>query len=133
MSKKKIIRKLYEEDFTVLHDYNRKDVISALIFFERRLVEEMEKQYHWYAVAHAAVMAGWWGGERRLKRRKKLLRLVNACRTHLDEDTLIIKNISNGLRYGHGVMGSYPSHSEEWTKLLFILMLKEREQDDICH
>ena len=133
MSKKKIIRKLYEEDFTVLHDYNRKDVISALIFFERRLVEEMTKQYHWYAVAHAAVMAGLWGGERRLKRRKKLLRLVNACRTHLDEDTLIINNISNGLRYGHGVMGSYSSHSEEWTKLLFILLLKEREQDDICH
>lgn len=130
MSKKKIIRKLYEEDFTVLHDYNIKDVISALIFFERRLVEEMNKQYHWYAVAHDAVMAGWWGGERRLKRRKKLLRLINTCRTHLGEDALVINNISNGLHYGHGVMGSYSPHSEEWTKLLFILMLKGREQDE---
>jgi len=128
MSKKKIIRKLYEEDFTVLDDYNRKDVISALIFFERRLVEEMDKQYHWYAVAHAAVMAGWWGGERRLKRRKKLLRLVNTCRTHLGEDTLVINNISKGLRYGHGVMGSYSSDSEEWTKLLFTIMLKGCEE-----
>ena len=128
MSKKKIIRKLYEEDFTVLHDYDRKDVISALIFFERRLVEEMDKQYHWYAVAHAAVMAGRWGGERRLKRRKKLLRLVNACRTHLGEDTLFINNISKGLRYGHGVMDSCSPHSEDWTKLLFILMLKGCEE-----
>lgn len=130
MSKKKIIRKLYQEDFTVLDDYDKKDVISALIFFERRLVEEMNTQYHWYAVAHAAVMAGYWGGERRLKRRKKLLRLVNACRTHLGEDTLSINNISKGLRYGHGVMDSYSSDSEEWAKLLFILMVKGSKQNE---